>query len=263
MLSLMSMLSCSITASAFEIIAHRGASHDAPENTVASFKLGWEQNADACELDIRLSGDSKIVVFHDTGTKRTAGVDKKVSDQTFTELRALDAGSWKGAQWKGEKIPALSEALATMPAGKRFFIEVKSGPEALPEMEQVIKSSGKKPGQLPIITFYPDVAAQAKQKFPEHDVLLLYDWKPDKETGKAITVDELISKVKVMKLDGVDVKAEPVIDAVLVKKFKDAGLKFYVWTVDDAETAKKLASYGVDGITTNRPGWLREQLQSK
>ncbi|HBC88105.1 MAG TPA: glycerophosphodiester phosphodiesterase [Lentisphaeria bacterium] len=243
-----------------EIIAHRGASHDAPENTVSSFKLGWQQNADACELDIRLSCDGRIVVIHDTGTKRTAGVDKKVSEQTFDELRTLDSGSWKGSQWKGEKIPTLAQALATIPDGKRFFIEIKCGAEALPEMEKVIKASGKKPQQLPLITFYPDVAKQSKQKFPDHDVLLLYDWKPDKITGKTLSVDELIAKVREMKLDGVDVKDDPIIDAGLVKKFKDAGLKFYVWTVDDAEAAKKLVSCGVDGITTNRPSWLREQI---
>jgi len=250
-----------LTASAVEIVAHRGSSHDAPENTVSSFKLGWEQKADACELDIRLSSDGRIVVIHDTGTKRIASIDKKVSEQTFAELRALDAGSWKGMPWKGEKIPTLAEALATMPEGKKFFIEVKCGVEAFSEMEQVIKSSGKKPQQLPIITFYPEVATKAKQKFPEHDVLLLYEWKPDKGSDKVMTVDELISKVKEMKLDGVDVGADPIIDAALVKKFKDAGLKFYVWTVDDVETAKKLVSFGVDGITTNRPGWLREQLK--
>ncbi|HCE44514.1 MAG TPA: glycerophosphodiester phosphodiesterase [Lentisphaeria bacterium] len=246
-----------------EIIAHRGASHDAPENTVASFNLGWQQNADACELDISISSDGRIVLIHDTGTKRTAGVDKKVCDQTFDELRALDAGSWKGPQWKGEKIPTLAEALSTLPDGKSFFIEIKCGAEALPEMEQVIKASGKNPRLLPIITFYPEVAKQAKWKFPEHDVLLLYDWRADKDTGKKLTLDELVAMVKSAGLDGVDVKLEPIIDSAMVKKFRDAGLKFYVWTVDNAESAKKLVACGVDGITTNRPGWIREQIDSK
>ena len=93
-----------MTAHAVEIIAHRGASYDAPENTVAAFKLGWKQNADAVELDIWLSKDGKIVCLHDDNTKRTAGVDKAVADQTLAELRMLDAGSLKGTKWKGEKL---------------------------------------------------------------------------------------------------------------------------------------------------------------
>src|SRR3954470_3141821 len=82
-----------------EIIAHRGASYDAPENTVAAIKLAWEQKADASEFDVFLSKDGKIVVIHDKDTKRVAGVDKTVASQTLAELRQLDAGKWKGAQF--------------------------------------------------------------------------------------------------------------------------------------------------------------------
>src|SRR3954467_2541534 len=151
-LSLLSMALVT-TAQSIEIIGHRGASYDAPENTVASFKLGWEQQADADELDIYLSKDGQVVVMHDPNTKRTAGADRKIVDQTFEELRQLDAGVWKGPQWAGEKIPTLAEALATMPDGKRFFIEIKSGSEILPELEKVLEASGKRPEQLVIIGF--------------------------------------------------------------------------------------------------------------
>ena len=78
---------------AVEIIAHRGASHDAPENTLAAFKLGWEQRADADELDIHLTKDGQIVVIHDADTKRTTGVSKAVSQSTLEEC----AGSMRGA----------------------------------------------------------------------------------------------------------------------------------------------------------------------
>ena len=76
-----------------EIIGHRGASFDAPENTLAAIRLAWEQKADAAEFDVFLSKDGKIVVIHDANTKRTAGVDKRVVDQTLDELRALTSGS--------------------------------------------------------------------------------------------------------------------------------------------------------------------------
>src|SRR5262245_4724666 len=108
LLTFVSMLSA---APKVEIVAHRGASYDAPENTLASLKLAWEQKADASEFDVFLSKDGKIVVIHDADTKRTAGVDKKVVSQTLDELRALDVGSWKNAKFKGEKIPTLDEML--------------------------------------------------------------------------------------------------------------------------------------------------------
>ena len=92
---------------AVEIMGHRGASYDAPENTMASFRLAWEQHADACELDVHLSKDQKVVVIHDKTTKRLAGVDKPVVDQTFDELRQLDVGRWKNERFTNERIPLL------------------------------------------------------------------------------------------------------------------------------------------------------------
>src|SRR5687768_11164412 len=77
---------------ATEIIAHRGASADAPENTITALKLGYEQGADAGELDIHVTKDGHLAVVHDADTKRVAGVDRKVADQTLAELRRLDVG---------------------------------------------------------------------------------------------------------------------------------------------------------------------------
>ena len=112
-------------ASPVEIVGHRGASHDAPENTLAAIRLAWEQGADAAEFDVYLSKDGKIVVIHDKDTKRVAGVDRPVVGQTLDELRRLDVGKWKAPKFAGEKLPTLNEMLATVPAGKRVFIEVK------------------------------------------------------------------------------------------------------------------------------------------
>ncbi len=129
-----------------EIIGHRGASHDAPENTLASFRLGWAQGADANELDLRLTRDGQIAVIHDATTRRIAGLERPVAAQTLAELQALDAGSWKGAAWAGEQIPALAEVLATVPDGKRLYLEIKCGVEVLPELERVIAEARKEAG---------------------------------------------------------------------------------------------------------------------
>jgi glycerophosphoryl diester phosphodiesterase len=247
---------------AIEIIAHRGASYDAPENTVAAYKLGWKQNADAVELDIWLSKDGKIVCLHDDNTRHTAGADKAVADQTLAGLRALDAGSWKGKEWKGEKLPTLDEVLALIPDGKRLVIEIKCGPEALPELQRLIQTSDKKPQQLVIIGFDYETMVQAKQRFPQIPVLYLRSYKKDKQTGKFPALDELIHKAKAAGLDGLNLNYKWPIDAAFVQKVKSAGLKLYVWTVDNDELAKKLAFAGVDGITTNRPEWLRQKLKT-
>ena len=135
-----------------EIIAHRGASHDAPENTLESVKLGWEQGADAVEIDVYLSKDGHIVVHHDGTTKKLAGVDRKVVDQTLAELQQLDVGAWKGDKWKGVRIPKLADVLATIPEGHRLFVEVKCGPEIVPDLAKAFKRSGKKPKQLVVIS---------------------------------------------------------------------------------------------------------------
>ena len=87
-----------------QIIAHRGASHDAPENTLASVELGYEQGADAVEIDIHLSKDNRIMVNHDKDTKRTAGNNLTIKDSNSAELRKLDVGSWKNKKYKGEKM---------------------------------------------------------------------------------------------------------------------------------------------------------------
>ena len=245
--------------SAVEIIAHRGASDDAPENTVAAFRLGWEQKADACELDIRLTEDGKIVAIHDSTTRRTAGVTRRVSAQTLEKLRTLDAGSWKSAHWKGERIPTLEEVLATVPDGKRLFIEIKCGPEVLPEMERVINAAGKNAQRHIIMGFDFAMMTQARERFP-HSPLFWIASPRRWSCGKRPSADALIVKAKSANLDGLDLDRRFAMDEEFVSRVKDAGLKVCVWTVNEVALARKLSALGVDGITTNRPLFLREHL---
>ena len=92
------------------IVAHRGASYDAPENTLSSVRLGWEQGADCVEIDVYLTKDDQIVAMHDKTTKRTAGKDWTVSERTLAELRTLEVGSWKDEKFRGEPVPTLAES---------------------------------------------------------------------------------------------------------------------------------------------------------
>jgi glycerophosphoryl diester phosphodiesterase len=249
--------------SGVEIIGHRGASHDAPENTLSSFKLGYAQNADADELDIHLTKDGKIIVSHDPHTGRTAGVTNQIAEHTFNELRGLDVGGF--GRWKGkgfsEKLPSLDEVLALVPDGKRLFIEIKCGAEVLPELEQVLARAKKQPAQTPIIGFGLETMRLAKEKFPSLQVFWLVS--SDSKTKEFPPVDELITKAKAAKLDGLDLNSGFPIDSAFVRKVHDAGLKLFTWTVDSPVIARKEVDAGVDGITTNRPGWMRQQLAAK
>jgi glycerophosphoryl diester phosphodiesterase len=123
------------------IIAHRGESFDAPENTMAAIQLAWDRGADAVEIDIQLSKDNRIVVIHDFETKRLAGVNKKVKEQTFEELRKLDVGSWKNPSFKDEKIPSLAEVLESVPNGKKLIIEIKSDSSIIPIFKKDLEES--------------------------------------------------------------------------------------------------------------------------
>jgi glycerophosphoryl diester phosphodiesterase len=243
-----------------EIIAHRGASFDAPENTLSSLRLGYQQNADACELDVQLTRDGCVVVFHDEHTARLAGAANRVLERTFAELRQLEIGQW--GRWKGkgfsEKIPALEEALALIPNGERLFIEIKGGPEVLPPLAKVLEASGKNPQQTALLGFDYDTMKAAKIRLADHAVY----WVVEAGTaGKGYPpAQELIRKARAARFDGLDLEKGFPINWAFAEMVHQAGLKLYTWTVDNVRTARKIAAAGVDGITTNRPGWLREQL---
>ena len=247
-----------------EIIAHRGASHDAPENTVAAIRLAWEQKADASEFDVYLTRDGKIAVLHDKDTRRTAGgTNLVVAQSTLAELRALDVGRWKGEKFAGEKVPPLDEMLATVPAGKKVYIEVKCGPEIVAELDRVLKANKLKPEQTPVISFNAQVIAEVKKARPDVPAYWLVNLNPPKNKKKEFvppTADELVKRAKELKADGLDLSAADGLDEAYAKTIQAAGLKLYVWTVNDPAVARRLVKIGVDGITTDRPAWLREQL---
>jgi glycerophosphoryl diester phosphodiesterase len=245
-----------------EVIAHRGASFDAPENTLAAFDLAWEQKADAVECDVHLTKDKKVVVIHDADLRRVAKVNRKVADLTLAELKKLDVGQWKGKKFAGTRVPTLEELLETVPAGKRVFIEVKSGPETVPFLLGVIDKAVLKPEQMVIISFSDEVVEAIEQGRPVLKTYWVLDLKP-KKGERPKTTEFLVAKAKKMRTDGLDVSAGPELTPEFARAVKDAKLELYVWTVNDAETVKRVVDLGVNGITTDRPAWLREQLGVK
>jgi glycerophosphoryl diester phosphodiesterase len=260
-LTVIALTLMALPVSAVEIIGHRGASYDAPENTVSSVKLAWKQNADSAEIDVYLSKDGQVVVFHDKETDRIGGRKKKIVDQTYAELQQLDVGGWKDPKFKGEKMPTLDQILETIPDGKRLYVEIKDSPRILPAIQKAFDKAGVDEKKITIIAFDYDVIVGAKKLFPKIPAYWLSSIKQDKQTREwGPPREELIAKAKAARSEGLDLQDAPIIDAAYVKAVHDAGLKLYVWTVDDAGEAKRLKDAGVDGITTNRPGWMMEQL---
>lgn len=248
-----------------EFIAHRGASWLAPENTMASIQLAWTMDVDAVEIDIYLTADNEIVVFHDRNTHRIAGRDRAVEDQTLEELRELDFGSWKGSQWEGERILTLDEALATMPRGKRMFIDVKSDNRIVEPMLEAFDRSGYLPHQLVVIAFSHELAAKTKSLRPRTPVYWLEGFSRDEGTGQwSPSMEEVVEKALEANLDGVNLRfIGPATVEEEVALIRKAGLGYYVWTVNDPEDAQRAIELGVDGLTTDRPAWIKKQLLSR
>ena len=250
------------SASGQLIIAHRGASHDAPENTIAAFKLAIEQGADAFEGDFWLGAGGHIMCLHDADTKRVAGKKLSVTKAPFEQLRALDVGSLKDPKWHGEKIPTLDEVLAAVPPGKTFFLELKSGPELVGPMAKVIAKSSLSSDQIVLICFKADVIAECKKQLPQFKALWLCGFKEKKDGTKPPTAEEVAATIKRIHADGLDGEAVPeYLDAKFIERLKELGVpEFSVWTVDDPKVAKFYSKLGAWSITTNRPEWLRKEM---
>ena len=233
-----------------EIIAHRGASFLAPENTVAAAGLAWELGADAVEVDIHLSHDNKIIVSHDANTKRTTGKDHLIKDTGSEILRKLDAGSFKDVKYLGEKIPFLEEVINTIPEGKELVIEIKCRQEVLPYLKETINQYGKEK-RFVFISFDLPTITETKKMFPKNSCYWL--------CSDRNLLNKNINLVKSAGLEGLSLNYS-IIDKQVATSVKTLGLELFSWTVDDPEEAKRLIAIGVKGITTNKPGWLNEQI---
>lgn len=239
-----------------EIIAHRGASYDAPENTLAAVRLAWAQGADAVEVDVHLTADHQLAVIHDPDTARTAGVAGLVANTTFPALQSLDVGQWKDAAFTGERIPSLNAVLATVPVSRRIYIELKAGGLAVAELVRTLARSRLAPVQVAIISFELEVARAAKRLLPRTQVSWLLENRGD---AAPFPVEAIVQQARAAGLDGLSLEATLLDDHVFTQG-RAAALKLHAWTVDDPDQAQWLAAREVDGITTNRPGWLRSEL---
>jgi len=236
-----------------KVIAHRGASDLAPENTLASVELAWRLGADAVEVDVHLTPDGRIVAIHDETTDRTAGVHLEVAATPSSRLRQLDVGRHKHPQFAGQRIPYLEEVLQTVPPGRQLFVEIKCGPAILPPLATMIAGSGKR-SQIVLLGFDLPTIRAAKKLMPDVPACWLCDKRILRSYGPS-----LAEQARAASVDGLDVHWSG-LTRRFIRAVKAAGLKLYVWTVDDPAQALRLHTLGADGITTNRPDRLRRWI---
>ncbi|WP_146519570.1 glycerophosphodiester phosphodiesterase [Stieleria varia] len=248
------------------IVGHRGASADAPENTLSAFRLAWEHDADGVEGDFYLTSDRQIVCIHDKDTERTAGVKLLVKESTLQQLRQLEYGKWKADKWAGEPIATLEQVFDTVPDGKTMVIELKSGPEIVPVLAAELKRLDTDKIKILVIAFDQDNVVACKRLLPDVRVHWLTSLKQKTPASSfRPTAEEIAKTVRETGADGVGLQSRPeVITSTFVEKLRQGDCnEFHVWTVNDPGDAEHYAKLGSIGITTDHPKLIRQTLQRR
>jgi glycerophosphoryl diester phosphodiesterase len=244
-----------------EIIAHRGASLDAPENTVAAFELAIEQGADRVELDVQLVRDGLVVVCHDPTLERTTDVGSHFPDRTPWDLRTFDScelerltAAWpEGVDGEPCRIPSLDQVLDALDGRVRLLLELKKPSRHPGLVEAVVERLTAHPSWLEesaeavltVQSFDSGALTAIQTQLPGHVRYCFvsgYETRPD--------VAELPDWVGAVAVD------ECVVDASLVREVRSSGRSLNAWTVNDADRMRELLDVDVDGIITDAPGVL-------
>ena len=229
------------------IIAHRGISFDLPENSLSAFDASWAVGVDGIEGDFHLTRDGSIVCIHDNNTSRVCNKNLVICNSTLQELKELNL-QCEGKDHLNIKIPTLTEVLKTVPSGKKIFIEIKCGVEILSPLIKELSRSKINSTQVVIISFDRQVVKELKEMAPEYKALLLYSYKEGRE------VSSLINEMFDIKADGIGTDNQ--LSKEFVEKVIISGLEYHSWTIDNADTANQLISWGTNSITTNEPELL-------
>jgi len=226
------------------VIAHRGSSETAPENTLAAFRLAVEQRADFIEFDVQESSDGEVVVVHDSDLMKVGGSPLKVWEATATQLRAVDIGSRTAPQFSSERVPTLAETLAVSRGGSRVVVELKSygHDERLEErVVAIVEAAGMVDDSI-FMSLDHDMVRKIKQLRPT--------WRAGVLVAKAI--GDLTS----LGADFLAVESRLATRA-FVRQAHRAGQDVYVWTVNDPAGMLAAMSNGVDGLITDAPDLAR------
>ncbi|PYI56961.1 glycerophosphodiester phosphodiesterase [Paenibacillus flagellatus] len=240
-----------MTTKPVRVVGHRGAAGDAPENTLASFALAVKQGADAIELDVHPSKDGRLVVCHDTTVNRTTNGKGEIGQMTVEQLKKLDAGSWGGKAFAGERLPLLEDVFDLVPPRMEVNVEIKSDSPALRDALIGMLRERELFGRVFVSSFNHECLVRLKRAEPLVKIGLLYDTKP-------LRPAEAHGKY------GVEPYSlhphHKLVDRSFVEEAERLGLRVYPWTVNDEPRMRALVELGVSGIITDFPGKLRGLL---
>lgn len=243
-----------MTQSKTQIIAHRGDSGAAPENTLAAFREALRIGADGVEFDVQRASDGIPVVIHDHTLERTTTGSGAVAAHTARELASLDAGAWFGADFAGEGVPTLEQVLELLgPSGMALHLELKTGEQPDPELVEAALHALARAE-----TFLPGLTGRLVISSFQHKNLEAVRRLEPRIACAALVGDNDPRPWDTARALGCAGVHPPVgvVDAALVRSAHGAGLAVRPWTVDDPEAAARLLGWGVDGIITNQPGRL-------
>lgn len=237
---------------AIEIIAHRGYSARAPENTLAALEAALGAGADAVEFDVHTAACGTPVLFHDAMLSRTTNGVGPVRRRTLAQLKALDAGSWFSPDFAGERVPALAEALdALRGRAGRIYLEVKGFRELedVDRMAEVVEET-RTSEQVVFISLTWTALDRIRDRRPDAPIGYVVD-----EAGR---VEEALHRAGADARALLDFRAGLVLEAPeVVRRAEEQGNGVAVWTVDEAGEAEQLARAGVRRFTTNEVESLR------
>lgn len=242
-----------------KFIAHRGASAEAPENTMSAFKLAWEQGADGIEADFFLSKDGQVVCIHDKETKRTGSKNLVVGQSTLAELRALEYGSWKNPKFKGEPLPLLTEILDALPKDKWFFIEIKDNQRIVQPIADILAAKKPNKERVVLISFDDEVIKKCHEILPEYRICQLHSLKNFTKAGQA---DRYFKQLKSSGSQGIAYKEHESIPAAWLSKVAGDNGILATWTINEPKSALRAIGKDVDFIITDRPAGLRAELST-
>ena len=238
-------------AAPFMVIAHRGASSYAPENTLAAFDLALEMGVRHIELDVDVTSDGHVVVIHDNNVDRTTDGSGPVTSHTLEALRGFDAGSWFGAQFAGERIPTFDEVLARYKGRAHVHTEIKGhSPSLSQRTADLIRRHGME-GQV-TITSFQDVRLEE-----------MHGYAPELPRGWLVreVTDAVIARARRMGLTQLCPRANTV-TSELVRRLHAEGFVARAWDVKTDELMQQVVQAGADGMTVNFPDKLVAYLKS-
>lgn len=248
--------------------AHRGAMGYAPENTLAAFQVGIDQHATWIESDVQLTRDGEAILIHDTTLTRTTNVEElfpdrapwNVRDFTLAEIKQLDAGSWFGPEFAGERVPTLAEMITQVRSSRAGIIMELKSPELYPGVEQkVIDVFASAPGYMTSATASRRLAVQSFNWASMKTYAALAPETPVGLLGAPAVADLPAYAAWADQINPSAGQAtEAYIDAV-----HTVGLDVNVWTVNDVATMTRLLDWDVDGIITNVPDVLEALLHER